>query len=274
MSEFKDKILQDILKNDRVANRVNELKLSKEQMYDALPILIDMADETDDNKTDTLTSFYVNERGVVKRMAILSSKGKKKAYLDNIITQDLNYVDFEEGADFIKEEGRKVVVNEFSKYIKGEQVKKGLYIHGDMGIGKTFMLKKFAKMLAENGKKVGFINVSNLVSKIKLTFNTTDSSETILNDLQEVDYLFVDDIGAEKISSWFRDEFLFPLLNERMDKKRITFFTSNYSTDGLTTQESKTSGAKYRDLDNAKRLVSRIKALSNEFKITGTNKRY
>lgn len=274
MSEFKDKILQDILKNERVANRINELKLNKDQMYDALPILIDMADEKDDGKTETLTSFYVNDRGVVKRMAILSSKGKKRAFLDNIVTQDLNYVDFEEGSDFIKEEGRKEVVNEFSKYIKEDNVNKGLYIYGDMGIGKTFMLKKFAKILAENGKKVGFINVSNLVSKIKLTFNTTESSETILNNLQTVDYLFVDDIGAEKISSWFRDEFLFPLLNERMDKKKVTFFTSNYSMDTLTNQESKTSGAKYRDLDNAKRLVSRIKALSKEFKITGTNKRY
>lgn len=271
----KEEILKEVLQNERVAERVTELKLSKKQMNDALSILIDMANENDDSKVKTLTSFYIDKKGIPKRMVVLSTKGKQLEYLNNILTQEINFIDFENIPEFYKEESRKEVVAAFSKFIKSDSTpKKGIYIYGDMGIGKTFMFKIFAKKIAQKGKKVGFINLSALISKIKSTFGTTESSELILEDLTKIDYLFIDDIGSEKISSWFRDDFLFTLLNERMDKKRITFFTSNYSQNALLLKESKTSGSKYRDSIEANRLISRIKTLSIEINVKGTNKRY
>jgi len=59
-----------------------------------------------------------------------------------------------------------------------------------------------------------------------------------------------------------------------MDHSKITFFTSNYSIDELEKQQAKTSKAKYRDFDKAKRLVERIKALSKPIVINGENLRY
>lgn len=270
----KDSLLKELLKNPRIQKRVEETLLTKEQMYDALNILIDMNEEKDDENTLSLTSFFVNEYKIVKRMAILSTKGKRLSYNKNVLTQGINYVNFENLEEFHKEEERKEIVNQFSKFTLGKEKEKGIYIYGDMGIGKTYILKKFAKLLAEKGFKIGFINTSNLLSEVKSTFGTDVNHHEILDMLQEVEYLFLDDIGAEKISSWFRDDFLFPLLNHRMENKKPTFFSSNYSLNQLEVEQSKTSGSKFREVDKARRLLSRIKALSNEYKLTGKNKRY
>ena len=274
--ELKD-IIDKIMQNKRIANRIKFFNLSENQILDSLPIFIDMLNEKDDEKTEVLTSFNISTTGSIKKINILSTFGKKIGYMNNIITQNINPINFEEEKEFHKDEARKTIINEFSKFLKSENInKKGFYLYGKMGIGKTFILKRFCKLLAEKGKKVGFINVSNLIQVIKSTFNKITSSQsiTILKTLQNVEYLFIDDIGAEKISSWFRDEFLFPLLNERMERKKITFFSSNYSFFNLAKQESKTNNSQYQDFDKSNRLISRIKALSVEMNITGINKRY
>jgi DNA replication protein DnaC len=53
--------------------------------------------------------------------------------------------------------------------------------------------------LARKNCTVGFINTSELVSYLKSNFGT-DRISTIINTLKSVEYLFIDDIGAENIS--------------------------------------------------------------------------
>ena len=270
-----DELLKEVLKNNRVAEKVSELKLTKDQMKDALATLIDMANEVDDGSLIHLTTIFVDDYGIVRRTTELASRGKKLSYLENIVSQQFNEVDYEKLPEFHKDEGRKEVVNEFAKFIQGETNNKGLYIYGDMGIGKTYMLKTFTKKLAQANKKVAYVNLSNLTMKVKSTFNEEgDTTGDLLKILTDVDYLLVDDIGSEKITSWFRDDFLFILFNERLEKGKTTFFSSNYSTEELIKKEAKTSNSKYSEYDNAKRLISRIRGLAKEYKIEGTNKRY
>ncbi len=275
MSDKYDQILKKTLENERVLKKVNSLNLTKDQMLEALPILIDMSEEKDDENVRTLTSFEVHENGSIKRTSILSSKGIRLRYLENIVTNKINPINFEDNKKFINDENRKKVVNLFARYLKsGNHPKKGIYLFGNMGIGKTFIMKKIAKRFAEAGEEVGFINLTKLVSILKGTFGT-DNEEylEILNLLSKVKYLFIDDIGAEKITTWFRDDFLFNLLNERMEHKKITFFSSNYSQEKLSKKQSLTSGSSYRDYDNANRLVSRVQALSIEVFLDGKNRR-
>lgn len=81
---------------------------------------------------------------------------------------------------------------------------------------------------------------------------------------------------------WARDDFLFEVLNYRMENQKPTFFTSNFSIDlleknlqftkqyniFLTTQD-------VFKLEKIKidRLISRIKTLAKEINLTGKNKR-
>ncbi|NQZ65707.1 MAG: ATP-binding protein [Mycoplasmatales bacterium] len=275
MSDKYDSILKKLLENEKISKKVNALKLTKKQMIEAIPILIDMSEEIDDGIRKTLTSFELHENGSVKRISVLAKRGLKYRYLNNVVTNKMYPVNFEDDKKFIYEEGRKEIVNLFANFLNGEEPpKKGLYLHGQIGIGKTFIMKRFAKKLAENDKKIGFINLSKLTSILKGTFGSdNDEYLEIFRTLTKVEYLFIDDIGAEKITTWFRDDFLFSLLNERMEHERITFFSSNYSHDNLLKKQAITSGTNYRDYDNANRLISRIKALSISVLIKGKNKR-
>ena len=45
--------------------------------------------------------------------------------------------------------------------------------------------------------------------------------------------LLLDDIGAEHLTAWARDEVIEPIIQHRMDEKLPTFFTSNFDYDGL-----------------------------------------
>ena len=271
--DFKE-ILKGLLKNQRILDRVEEIRPSLEAMIDGLSILIEMNEENNNKKT--LTSFDIDEKGRLTRISILSKKGRAKAYLDNVKTNNIYEINFEDEKEFLKEDSRKDVVNFFSKFIREAGTQKhGLYLYGEMGVGKTFMLKRFAKILAEKGHEVGFINVSILANKVKTTFSSNIKTEqaTLMKQLEEVDYLFLDDIGAEKISPWFRDEVLFNILNERMERRRITFFSSNFSVSNLQKKQSINENNNGRSYDKSKRLISRIRALAKEFYIEGENKR-
>ena len=142
---------------------------------------------------------------------------------------------------------------------------KGLYIYGDMGTGKTYVLAAFCHMLALQDKSCAFISVSQLLQDLKGYFNS--GQDNGLEELKEVDYLVLDDLGAETLSVWGRDEVLFNLLNDRMLRRKPTYFTSVYSVSELEKhyrmKESKD------EMIKVKRLMERIIALSETFELVG-----
>ena len=81
----------------------------------------------------------------------------------------------------------------------------------------------------------------------------------------------IDDIGAENITSWGRDEILGTILQYRMEENLPTFFTSNLSLEELELHLSNTN--KTIDKVKARRIIERIKYLSTEMKMIGVNRR-
>ncbi|WP_341266683.1 hypothetical protein [Candidatus Phytoplasma fraxini] len=51
--------------------------------------------------------------------------------------------------------------------------------------------------------------------------------------LRNIQYLFLDDLGAENLTVYFRDDILYPLLNARQEKGLITFINSNFNPQQL-----------------------------------------
>lgn len=150
---------------------------------------------------------------------------------------------------------------------------KGLFIHGDMGVGKTYMCIALANSLAQDDKKVAFVKVSSLVNELRY-FDKDDKNKlnSTLNILKKVDYLILDDIGSESVTEFSRDDILFTLLDYRMENKKMTIFTSNL------TKETLFEHYKYDRKDNtsslrAKRLLERIDLLSEDYCLLGNNKR-
>lgn len=270
-----DELIMSLLQNERISKVIKDLSLDREKVIEALPIMIDMNAETEDGKREYFTSIGLNSLGDVQRIKTLTNHGKEMAYLNNVISNNITKINFEDEKKFIKSKSKLPIVNAFGKILE-EKEHRGIYVYGKMGVGKTFMLKRFAKKLAQQDKTVAFLNIADLLSKYSDTFNsveTNKASGAFKNEFKKVDVLFIDDIGAESIYSWFREGFLFDVLNHRMENQMLTFFSSNYPMKELQKIEAKTE-KKYKDDIKAARLLERIKALCIEFELEGNNKRY
>ena len=154
-----------------------------------------------------------------------------------------------------------------------EKRDKGLYIYGDFGAGKTYLSIALANSLVRQGKKVAFVKVSNFFNEMKSYFGT--ASEMIdknISILKNAEYLFLDDIGSEAVSEFVRDDILFRILDDRMEKKKITIFTSNLSKEELLKHYQYDRKEK-SNLMNARRLMERIDILTDDYVLSGTNMR-
>ena len=89
--------------------------------------------------------------------------------------------------------------------------------------------------------------------------------------LKKSDVLLIDDIGAESVTSWSRDEILGTILQYRMDSGLPTFFTSNLTIEELETHLSNTKGSV--DIVKAKRIIERIKHLTEDLELVSDNRR-
>ncbi len=146
---------------------------------------------------------------------------------------------------------------------------KGLYLHGNFGTGKTFLL---ASLLNELKLKyhitTEIIYVPELLRKLKEDLNQVGDK---IYYLENVDILLLDDIGAEKVTEWGRDEIIGTILQTRMNKGMPTFFTSNLNIEELEKNLSITKDSE--DQVKAKRLIERIKFLTEDIELLGNNYR-
>ena len=83
--------------------------------------------------------------------------------------------------------------------------------------------------------------------------------------------LLIDDIGAENLTAWARDEILGSLLQYRMQEGLLTFFTSNMSILELEKHLSLTTNGV--DKIKAKRIIERIQQLTTEKTLISKNYR-
>lgn len=110
----------------------------------------------------------------------------------------------------------------------------GIYLWGNSGTGKTLLTSCMANALMEKEYTVLFTNFFEILKAIRNTYNnkTNDTDESIINNIAEVDFLFIDDLGTESLSKNSGDNFtqdkIFEIINKRYNKQKPTIFSSNY----------------------------------------------
>lgn len=150
---------------------------------------------------------------------------------------------------------------------------KGLYITGDLGVGKTYLCIALANSLVKRKEKVAFVKVSNFFNEMKNYINTNNQLiDKNIIILKNAKYLFLDDIGSEAVSEFVRDDILFTVLDYRMENKLTTVFTSNLNKEDLLKHYQYDRKEK-ANLMNAKRLLERIDILTNDYVLIGDNLR-
>ncbi len=153
-------------------------------------------------------------------------------------------------------------LDEYEETKKG----KGLYLHGNFGCGKTYLIAAIFNELSKSGIKSCIVFWPEFLRE---TFY--DDFKDKYEYVKKVPLLLIDDIGAEGLTAWNRDEVLCPLLQYRMDNNLTTFFTSNLNLKEL---ESHLSNSKNGvDEVKAKRIISRIEQLTNDLEMISKNLR-
>ena len=94
---------------------------------------------------------------------------------------------------------------------------KGLYLSGSFGVGKTYLLGAIANKLAEKGIKVTLVHMPSFAVEIKNSIGKNTTMEKV-DALKKAPVLMIDDIGADQLSSWFRDDVLGVILQYRIQE--------------------------------------------------------
>lgn len=149
---------------------------------------------------------------------------------------------------------------------------KGLYLYGKFGVGKSYLLGAIANELAK--KQIGsmIVYVPELLREMKSSIADSTLNEKI-EALKKEPILMLDDIGAEAVSSWTRDEVLGPILQFRMLEKLPTFFTSNFDFQGLEHHLTYSQRGEEEKM-KARRIMERIRSLSEPVLVDGPNRRH
>ena len=146
---------------------------------------------------------------------------------------------------------------------------KGLYLHGSFGSGKSFLIYALLNELNIN-KKVDFVALY-FPDVLKDLKEDWDSYNGKMERYSTVPILLLDDIGAEQVSEWGRDEVLGTILQNRMNNHLTTFFTSNLTIEELEYHLSLAKSS--LDKVKARRIIERIKQLTIDMEIITDNKR-
>lgn len=161
--------------------------------------------------------------------------------------------------------------NEFiNNYTKGVP-QKGVYLNGNFGCGKTYLLSAMLNELAKKDHKIAIVYYPEFLRTLKESFGSTDEFKNKFNYIKKVELLLLDDIGAETVTEWSRDEILGTILQYRMEENLPTMFTSNLTMKELENHLSTTN--KDIDIVKSRRIIERIKQLTTEITMISENKR-
>lgn len=176
-------------------------------------------------------------------------------------------------SNLINEKERTAIIKYIKDFLKKKQNNeyvKGLYLSGNFGSGKSYILSALLNEMSNKGYSTVNIYFPRLIQTIKASFDSGNYSD-ILDEICMCDMLLIDDIGAENNTSFTRDEILGTILQYRMDHDLTTFFTSNLNLEELESHLSQTN--KSTDIVSARRIIERIKYLADEEVLISKNKR-
>lgn len=164
-------------------------------------------------------------------------------------------------------------LTEFMDKYKENKKQKGLYLYGSFGSGKSYLISAMFNELAKENIKSAIVFWPEYLNDLKSSFNSTYRNEfrDKFNTIKKAPLLLIDDIGAESVTAWSRDEVLCPILQYRMDEKLPTFFTSNLDLKALENHYAIT--AKGDEIIKAGRIISRIKQLTEYKEMISKNLR-
>ena len=173
----------------------------------------------------------------------------------------------------LDDKGRFEAFEELANFVANyPEYQKGIYLYGDFGVGKSYMMAALAHDLSEKRQaSTTLLHFPSFAIDVKNAISSGLVKETV-NQVKKAEILILDDIGAEQMSAWVRDEILQVILQHRMQENLPTFFTSNFNFEEL---ERHFAASRNGDETwQAKRVMERVKFLAKEIHLEGVNRRW
>jgi DNA replication protein DnaC len=127
------------------------------------------------------------------------------------------------------------VPTDIQKFVENiRKSRKGLYIHGAVGTGKTHIAYAIRNWILEKRGRVLFQNTTELIFDIKRDFDR-HVMDKMRWDERLTEYegvLILDDIGAERVTDYVAEVF-YLVVNSRYNQMLPIIFTSNLSLEEL-----------------------------------------
>ena len=143
----------------------------------------------------------------------------------------------------------------------------GLFLTGHCGCGKTMLAAIVANETLKRGKSVLFATVPQLLSSIKATFDSEQSTAAVMKSIETVDLLVLDDLGTEKVSDWVA-ETLFSIINARYNDSKQTIITSNCDAKTIEHCLNLPDKLGKETIETGTRIISRVRAMCKHVRIT------
>jgi len=130
---------------------------------------------------------------------------------------------FEKGEQYVN------ACREYLKDVSGK-AEESLFLTGSYGSGKTHLAVSIARELLLNQRRfqMKFITATNLLLAIREAFNGGYSERDLIDQFVEQDFLFLDDLGAEKLTDWAKQTF-YLIIDGRYSNEKSTIVTSNFN---------------------------------------------
>ena len=128
-------------------------------------------------------------------------------------------------------ENIKIIYNNMQRYVHNfDKGSPSLYLYGNVGTGKTYMVNCVAKALMDKGVSVLYQS-SNDLSDLLATYKFMNYQDKLQNKskvdlVYNVDVLIIDDLGTENINDVTKSN-LFEVINKRIVKNKSTIISSN-----------------------------------------------
>ena len=175
---------------------------------------------------------------------------------------------------YVDDKSRVEVIKYINDYIKNYNKNrlKALYLTGSFGSGKTYLISALFNELAKQNVSSVIVYFPEFLRTLKSSFNDIENSyNERFNYVKNAKLLLIDDIGAENLTTWGRDEILGTILQYRMQENLPTFFTSNLNMKELEEHLSITTSSS--DKVKARRIIERINQLTVDLELISKNRR-
>src|SRR5699024_10393515 len=161
--------------------------------------------------------------------------------------------------------------DQFIESAKDALPEKGLFLSGPVGVGKTYLRGAITNELQQEHISTRLFYMPEFVREMREAIQT-NTVQAKIDLFKKADVLMLDDIGAETMSAWFRDEVHGSIQQQRMMERLPVFFTSSYTMKQLEVILATSTKGGFEEL-KAGRIMELIKQISDEVIVEAQNYR-